>query len=413
MPPPNKPPHSPMTQQNPRPPQPPLHRHRAGLHLATTLSALLSLPSAWPNLKNASPSLSPNLQALAKLSSEHPDLTPYLTREMALRARNFMQGITAYRKHATRRGDESAPVIWQSGSTKLRDYAPKSLVAPVVLVVPSLVNRFTIMDVQPDHSFLRMLALHGFRPLVVDWDEPGEAEENFTAGDYVTQRLIPALQIAAAERPAHILGYCMGGLLALALATLVPTQARSLSLLATPWDFHAGFAATGQEGAALEEKLKVFLAGDAFLSAEVMQSVFTSFQPLHAFRKFSTLATQMEKGEDVSRFVLTEDWLNDGVNLSAPAARECFGDWCARNVTAANKWRVGGAVIDPRKLTLPAYVVVPGRDRIVPPESAMPLAHALSHAIRHEPMMGHIGIMAGSDAPERVWKPLVGWLGKH
>ena len=62
-----------------------------------------------------------------------------------------------------------------------------------------------------------------------------------------------------------------GGALALALATLCRAQTRSLSLLATPWDFHAGYQAAGQDGAALEEKLKVWLTTDELLPAEVVQ----------------------------------------------------------------------------------------------------------------------------------------------
>jgi poly(3-hydroxyalkanoate) synthetase len=352
------------------------------------------------------------LLRLAELSAHHPDLAPQLTREMALRARRFMNGVTLYRAHAARRPSETAPVIWQKGTTLLRDYAPQAAPgAPVVLVVPSLVNRFTILDLMPDHSFLRTLAAHGLRPLVVDWDAPGADEKNFTLGDYVTERLVPALQTL--PQPAHILGYCMGGNLALALAQLCPDRVRSLSLLATPWDFHAGYEAAGQEGWTLEEKLKGWLDTDEFLPVDVIQGVFTSFQPMHALRKFSSFAATDQSSAEAMRFVLTEDWLNDGVPLTAPAARECFGDWCARNRTAKDEWQVGGRKINPHAITAPSYVVVPWRDRIVPPESAMPLARALPHAMRHEPMMGHIGIMASPLADHQVWKPLAGWVAAH
>ncbi|MDR3423590.1 MAG: alpha/beta fold hydrolase [Alphaproteobacteria bacterium] len=357
-----------------------------------------------------------NLAPLARLrtiSAEHPGLSPYLTREMALRARAFMNGVTLYRNHPVRRGAEATPVIWRSGTTSLRDYAPDAAQAVPVLIVPSLINRFSILDLEPEHSFIRYLAAAGFRPLVVDWDTPREDEKHFSLGDYVTQRLIPALHIASAAQPAHVVGYCMGGNLALALAALAPESVRSLILLATPWDFHAGYDAMGQEGAKLEHMLQVWLQGNDFLPVEVVQSVFTAFQPLHAFRKFSTFAAYDQTGPEAARFVLTEDWLNDGVPLTIPAARESFGDWFARNVTAKNEWRVGGKIIDPSQIDLPAYVVVPGRDRIVPPQSAMPLAQALPRAMRHEPMMGHIGIMSSPKAVHQVWKPLVGWMAGH
>ena len=329
---------------------------------------------------------------------------------MAARARDFMNGVALYRAHPALRGDEDAPVIWQSGTTLLRDYAPQAVRAPVVLVVPSLINRFTILDLQPDHSFLRVLASCGFRVLVVDWDVPGEAEKNFTLSDYVTERLVPIVTQICGAAPVHLVGYCMGGALTLALAQLCPQRTRSLTLLATPWDFHAGYQALGQAGAALEDQLKPWLREDSLVPAEVVQSVFTSLQPLHAFQKFSSFAAKDQSSIDAQRFVLTEDWLNDGIPLSAPVARECFGDWCARNVTARGTWRVGGRPILPEEVQVSAYVVLPARDRIVPPESAIPLARGLPHAVAHEPSMGHIGIMASANAPQHVWKPWLMWL---
>ncbi|MDE1900871.1 MAG: alpha/beta hydrolase [Alphaproteobacteria bacterium] len=333
---------------------------------------------------------------------------------MARRARQFMNGVNLYRHHPARRTVDEAPVIWQSGTTVVRDYTAQAAPrAPVVLAVPSLINRYTVLDIHPRHSFLRMLAAAGFRVLTVDWGDPSEAEQKFTLGDYVTRRLIPALNAVSPDAPAHIVGYCMGGLLALALAQARPGQTRSLSLLATPWDFHAGFAAAGQAGQSIEDKLRPWLDADTPVPVDVVQGVFAAMQPMQAFRKFSSFAARDQSGFEAECFVLTEDWLNDGVALAAPAARECFGDLCGRNAAAAGNWRVGGEVIDPHKITAPVYAVVPGRDRIVPPESAMPLARLFPHAVRHEPMLGHIGIMASLAAPHQVWKPLAQWLAAH
>ncbi|MDD4615540.1 MAG: alpha/beta fold hydrolase [Alphaproteobacteria bacterium] len=324
-----------------------------------------------------------------------------------------MDGINLYRNHPVRRGAESAPVIWRSGSTCLRDYAPHDTDAQPVLIVPSLINRFWILDLEPQHSLIRFLAAQGLRPLVMDWDAPSEEEKAFGLDDYVMKRLIPALGIAAAEKPAHVIGYCMGGALALALAQLEPTRVRSLVLLATPWDFHAGYGAAGQNGAILEEKLGVWLKGEEYLPVEVVQGAFTAFQPMHAFHKFTAFAGYDQSSPQAARFVLTEDWLNDGVPLTAPAARECYGDWCARNAMQRGFWRIGGQFIDPRKIMIPAYAVVPGKDRIVPPQSAMPLAQALPKAVCQKPMLGHIGIMSSPNAISQVWKPLAAWLGAH
>jgi polyhydroxyalkanoate synthase len=398
------------------PPKP--YRHRAAMQMATTLSALLNLPTVWPNLKNVSASLNPSspdrLDRLAALSAQHPELAPHILHEMTRRARRFITGVTLYRDHPAARGLESAPVIWQAGTTVLRDYTRQAAAsAPTILAIPSLINRFTILDLHPNHSFLRLLAACGFRVLVVDWGVPDADAQRFDLSAYITERLIPILGVASERRPAHVLGYCMGGLLALGLAHMCPDRVRSLSLLATPWDFQAGFETLGQSGPDLEEKLQPWLSGDVAVPVDVIQSLFAALQPMQALTKFSALVDKDQSSFDVIRFVLTEDWLNDGVALAAPAARDCFGGFCARNSAALGQWKVGGRVVDPSRMTMPTYAVVPGRDRIVPPESAMPLARAIPHAISHEPMLGHIGIMASPKAPHQVWTPLAQWLATH
>jgi polyhydroxyalkanoate synthase len=228
----------------------------------TALCASLSLPIVWPQLRNVSPALNPEAQArLQKLLALQPGPNPAfdaaLAQEAILRARRFIAGIKAYWRHPARRNVPPAPVIWRSGTTSLRDYNPGQPDAPVILVIPSLINRFDILDLDKHHSFLRALAEQGFRPLVVDWDAPGEEEMTFTLTDYITRRLGPALDFASGDgiRNVHILGYCMGGLLALALATLKPAQARTLVLMATPWDFHRPNPGIGPQFLALADQI--------------------------------------------------------------------------------------------------------------------------------------------------------------
>ncbi|MDX2028768.1 MAG: alpha/beta fold hydrolase [Alphaproteobacteria bacterium] len=363
-----------------------------------------------------SPEAQARLQKLASLQpSPNPAFEQALAQEAAARGRRFLNGIKAYRQHPARRKIPAAHIIWQDGTTKLRDYNPKAPDAPAILVIPSLINRFDILDLDRDHSFLRALAEQGFRPFVVDWDEPGESEKNFTLEDYITQRLIPAFEIASEQsgKAVHILGYCMGGLLALALAALRPQRTRTLTLMATPWDFHKPDAAISPEFLALADELEPSLQANGILSVDIIQSLFSLFQPMQVFTKFVDAAALDPASAEARHFVLLEDWLNDGVPLTAPTARECLRGWYGENLTARFAWTIGGQIIDPRTLNIPSYVLAPGKDRIVPPESAMPLAKLIPRASLHEPMMGHIGLIASRNAPQQVWAPLFKWLDKH
>jgi len=94
----------------------------------------------------------------------------------------------------------------------------------------------------------------------------------------------------------------------------------------------------------------------------------------------------------------------------APVARETLEFWYGANTPAAGTWRVLGLAVRPENLRLPCFVAAPGRDRIVPPESARALAAAIPGAELHLPQAGHIGMVAGSTAKTVLWEQLVGWL---
>ena len=330
-----------------------------------------------------------------------------LNKDASARGRVFLSGVRAYQYHPVTRNAPPAPIVWQKGTTKLLDYAPDAAPeVPVVLVIPSLVNRFHILDLAEDFSLLRFMAAQGLRPMVVDWDAPGEEEKDFTLTDYVVQRLFPILDYVTLLVPqCRLLGYCMGGLLALALAVLRRDQVSALALMATPWESVAG------EGfLELADKLEPYLVKQGHLPVVILQTLFTSFQATSMVAKFTRFASLDSTSEEARRFVLTEDWLNDGVPLTAPVARECLRGWYGENTTGALQWRVAGQRMDPRKLMIPSYVLVPRRDRIVTPESALPLAGLLRRSTLHEPDIGHIGLLAGHGAVRDVWLPMVRWL---
>jgi polyhydroxyalkanoate synthase len=370
------------------------------------------LKNASPNSNPANPPLPPRLQEL--LESQNNGLDAAIGEEAIQRAHAYIAGIKAYRHHPATRNMPDAPVIWSEGTTKLRDYNPASPHAPVVLVIPSLINRYEILDLDIAPSFLRTMASAGFRPLVVDWDEPGNDELHFTLDDY-TARLTEALEwITKNTGPQiHLLGYCMGGLLALALATLRRSSIKTMTLFATPWDFHQPDATTGHLFAELASEWISETETSGPMPVDIIQYLFALLQPFQAITKFVEFAALDPESIEARHFVLLEDWLNDGVPLPVDVARECIEDWYNENRTALLSWRIGGRVVDPRNLDMPCYVVVPGRDRIVPPESALPLVKLLPHTTLHEPMTGHIGMMASRTASHQIWKPFLHWLQEH
>ncbi len=326
----------------------------------------------------------------------------------------LLAGIAAYRRHPFTRTLADPPAIWREGSSRLLDYGPQNGI-PVVFV-PSLVNRAYVLDLLPGHSMLRFLAGHGVRPLLLDWGYPGEAECDFTLTDYVAGRLLRALSSVCASLGASLgekvslVGYCMGGLMAVAAAQLRPDLVSRLGLLATPWDFWASDREAARRLAEMVPFLEPAFALGGAMPVDALQMLFSLLDPGSVGRKYRDFGGQDQASERAIQFVALEDWLNDGVPLAAPVAREVLGGWYGRNSPASFTWRIAGLPVVPQELKLPVLMAIPERDRLVPPESAAPLAACFPQSVLVRPNVGHIGMVAGSHARAALWEQLLSWL---
>ena len=389
-------------------------------HLASAMLLWLSSRAALTSFTSASPrSSGPGSPADGRLSALAAEIRGFgpervagaLDRELRRRAEAFLAGVEAYRRHPFHRAAARVRVRWRRGAARLLDYG-SAAGGPAVLIVPSLINRYTILDLMRERSFVRYLAGAGLRPLVLDWGEPGAAERDFTLGDYITGPLTEA--IAAAVRlaggPVALCGYCMGGLLALALALRRPADTACLALLATPWDFHAERRAEAELLGSLVECLPLFCGASDPMPVSVIQGLFMALDPFLAERKFIRFAGLDRAGDAATSFVALEDWINDGVPLARRVALECALGWYRDNDPARGLWRVAGEAIRPAEVSAPTLVVLPSRDKIVPPRSAEPLATAIPHTNVLRPPFGHIGMMASVQAPDAVWQPIAQWL---
>lgn len=413
----------------PGPPPPPRTGPRPlPLHLLTHLATLFGSLCVLPLWKSGSLPWKPHLAGPAErlkesLAAAGPDgasgFETALAAEALRRHAVFLNGVEAYRYHPYRRDLPPPPTLWSRGTTRLLDYrADQPLAAQggvPVLAIPSLVNRAYILDLTERRSLMRYLARRGLAPFLVDWDAPGPDEQSFTLTDYVLDRLEPMLERVAERcgRPPVLLGYCMGGLLALALAQRRPDRVAGLVLVATPFDFAAGQSENALLLRALEPALGAMIDGAGGMPVDLLQALFAGLDPGLAARKFTAFAQARPGSARARAFVALEDWANDGVPLAAAVARECLFDWYGANAPARGEWRIDGRPVLPEEVKAPTLAIVPGRDRIVPPDSALPLAARIAGARVRVVAGGHVGLLTGPRAQSDVLGPLARWIGRR
>jgi polyhydroxyalkanoate synthase len=314
----------------------------------------------------------------------------------ASRMRRALEGLRKYQE-APREPVAAPPpeaIAERLGAT-LRDYGGTGVTA---VFVPSLINPPSILDLGGDRSLLRWLAARGrVRPLLVDWGWDVAARRELTLAGHVEAVLRPLLAALPGPPPA-LVGYCLGGTMALGAAA--GGGISRVATIAAPWRF-AGFPDEARAMlAGLWAGSKQGAARLGLLPMEVLQAAFWSLDPARTIGKFEAYATM--EGEKAKAFVTLEDWANDGPPLPESAARELFEDLFERDVTGRGQWLAG----DPAALPCPMLEIVSTVDRIVPAASAAGAGERIDLAL------GHVGMVVGGRARQALWEPLEDWLSR-
>ena len=294
-------------------------------------------------------------------------------------ARQALAGLEAYEQAPRPPARLDRPAVARVGGAALRDHGGNG--APIVLV-PSLINPPDILDLDEEVSLAAALRASGRQVLLIDWG-PASARSSLTVAGHVETLLLPLLD--AIGEPAAVIGYCLGGTMAVAAATLSPV--RGLVTLAAPWHFarypqhsRAALGRLWQQSEAPSQHLGA-------LPMEVLQAGFWALDPERTVRKFAEFGALDPASGQARRFVTLEDWANEGEPLPLPAARELFEAMYRDDAPGAGTWTVGGRPIAEHP-PLPSLHLVAGDDRIVPAASA-PEGEQMIIA------SGHVGMIVG------------------
>lgn len=339
-----------------------------------------------------------------------PEFLTNLSSTAFNRSTGFLQGLQAYLASDYQRPYKEYKIIWQRGNARLLDLAPDSTEALAVLCVPSLINTSTILDLYPEVSFVDFLKERGFRPLILDWGSPNEEECGFTTADYISFYAIDSLHSLREKHdgPIALLGYCMGGIFATAMAQLAARDVDALVLLATPWDFSSADTPGILLAPSTQLMLRQWINTQYPVQPVVTQTIFHLIDPWRVQEKFSRYPTLGE--EEKKHFLAVEQWVNDGVPLANQVAEECFVDWPQGNILAKHQWKIGRRWIEPELIACPTLAVIPSKDLIVPSGCALPLTKLINRCDTIMPESGHVSMVVGKNARIRMWEPVAKWL---
>ena len=291
-------------------------------------------------------------------------------------------------------------VVFENEFFQLLEYkplTPKVYERPFLLV-PPCINKFYILDLQPENSLIRYANEQGHRVFVVSWRNPDESMGKATWDDYIENaaiRAIHTVQEISGSKQINALGFCVGGtILSTALAVLAARgekPAASVTLLTTFLDF----SDTGILDIFVDEQMVQYremqLGKGGLLPGGDLASTFSFLRPNDLVWNY--VVGNYLKGETPPPFDLLY-WNSDATNLPGP-----FYAWYLRNTYHENKLAkpnaltVCGEKIDLGSIDIPAYIYGSREDHIVPIGGAYASTQLLPGKKRF--VMGASGHIAG------------------
>jgi polyhydroxyalkanoate synthase len=309
-------------------------------------------------------------------------------------------------------------VILRQNKLELRYYAPTGpAVATPVVIIPSMINRAYICDLEPDRSLVAGLARLGHPVYLVDWGVPGPEDAAIEVGDVLLNLLHRAVERTcrhAGAAQVFLLGYCQGGTLGAMYTALRPARVRGLATFTAPVHFaHGGRFRQFVDPATFDVDRAI--DADGLVSIDVMKAGFRLLDPMGNLSKYAALAAVLDHPRELARALARERWLEENVPMPGAFAREFIRCAYQEDRLMHGGWVVQGEAVDLGAIRCPLFVAAARKDFIAPMEAVLPLAQRTSSAdvVAHTLETGHIGVVVGSFGPKVFYPLLDRWFREH
>ncbi|MDE2607763.1 MAG: class I poly(R)-hydroxyalkanoic acid synthase [Burkholderiales bacterium] len=291
-------------------------------------------------------------------------------------------------------------VVFENELFQLIEYKPltKQVYERPFLVVPPCINKFYILDLQPDNSLIRFLVEQGHRTFVVSWRNPDASLEDKTWDDYIEDAAIKAIDVVqdiTGARQINALGFCVGGtILGTALAVLAARKKKPVACVTFLTTF-LDFSDTGILDVFVDEASVKFremqLGAKGLLKGQDLASTFSFLRPNDLVWNY--VVGNYLKGETPPPFDLLY-WNSDSTNLPGPMyAWYLRNTYLENNLVKPGKLTVCGEKLDLGQVDIPAYIYGSREDHIVPIQGAYASVKHLPGRKRF--VMGASGHIAG------------------
>lgn len=307
-------------------------------------------------------------------------------------------------------------LVWEDGKVKLyhftREDKPKAK-TPVIISY-ALVNRWAMMDLQPDRSFIRKMVSEGIDVYVIDWGYPNRTDRYKSMEDYILGDLDHCVDFVCHAHgldKVNLLGVCQGGTFSLIYSALFPNKIKNLITLVTPVEFadNDGLLFKWSKDMDVDNLVESF---GGIVPGDFLNFGFDLLKPMNKMRKYYGFNQVAKDKSSLLNFLRMEKWVSDSPAQAGETFRKFIKDLYQHNKLAEGTFELGGRTVDLKNISMPVLTIYAKDDHIVPPDSTRPINDLIGS--RDKELMefpgGHIGVFVGSRSQKMLTPAVAQWL---
>jgi polyhydroxyalkanoate synthase len=309
-------------------------------------------------------------------------------------------------------------IVYEEDRVKVKHYfrnenAENKLNVPL-LVVYALINRETMLDLQPDRSVVKTFLEGGIDLYMVDWGYPKRKDRFLTINDHVNgymNNIVDFIREKHNVPKINLMGICMGGSFCVMYSALHPDKIKNLVTTVTPSSFNTdkGLLHVWMRDLDVDGIIKTY----GNIPGDLMNFGFLLLNPARLMiDKYVGFMENMDNKDFVENFVRMERWIFDSPDVPGETFRQFVEDGYKRNLLIKSKMYLGGKRVDLKKLTMPLLNFYGEYDHLVPPEACNQLTGAVGSKDVEDVRLetGHIGIYVSSKFQKMFAPKIVQWL---
>ncbi len=307
-------------------------------------------------------------------------------------------------------------IVYEEDRVQVKHYMPKNslLLNSPLLINYALINKETMLDLQPGKSVIATLLKAGIELYVVDWGYPTKKDSYLTIDDHVNWYLSNIVDFILERHnitQLNLMGICMGGTFATMYATFNPEKIKNLITTVTPTNFDTDQGLLHLWMKDVDIDSMVNSLGN--MPADLMNLGFLLLNPAKLMiDKYEGFKKNMDNKEYVEDFVRMEKWIFDSPDVPGETFRQFVKDCYQKNLLIQNKMELDGKVVDLKKITMPLLNIYGKYDHLVPPGACELLTTKVGSKDTEDLCLktGHIGIYVSSKTQKEFAPKIISWL---